>query len=119
MSDTHCLPHDYRGDGECPYCATKEQADTGKALPPNAGKGRPKGALNKTTRAAKEAIAFAAEGLGGAERLVEWAQEDPQNERAFWTSIYPKLLPLQVAGDPDNPLRVEEIRRVIVDPRNA
>jgi hypothetical protein len=72
----------------------KEGANTG-----NAGKGRPKGALNKTTRAAKEAIAFAAEGLGGAERLVAWAQEDPKNEAAFWTSIYPKLLPLQVAGE--------------------
>jgi hypothetical protein len=72
----------------------KEGTNTG-----NAGKGRPKGALNKTTRAAKEAIAFAAEGLGGAERLVAWAQEDPKNEAAFWTSIYPKLLPLQVAGE--------------------
>lgn len=68
--------------------------------------GKPKGAISKTTRAAKEAIAFAAEGLGGAERLVGWAKEDPKNEAAFWTSIYPKLLPLQIAGDGDNPLQV-------------
>lgn len=65
--------------------------------------GKPKGATSKTTRAAKEAIAFAAEGLGGAERMVAWAQEDPKNEAAFWTSIYPKLLPLTVGGDPDAP----------------
>lgn len=58
------------------------------------GPGRPPGALNKTTRAAKEAIELAAEGLGGAERLQAWAQEDPQNERVFWGTIYPKLLPL-------------------------
>jgi hypothetical protein len=77
--------------------------------------GKPKGAISKTTRAAKEAIAFAAEGLGGAERLVAWAQEDPKNEAAFWTSIYPKLLPLQVAGDPDNPLvTISKIERVLV-----
>ena len=61
--------------------------------------GRPKGALNKTTMAAKEAIAYAFEGLGGAERLVKWAKSDEKNESAFWVSIYPKLLPLQVNGD--------------------
>lgn len=70
----------------------------------NAGKGRPKGVPNKTTIAAKEAISLAAQGLGGTERLIAWAQEDPLNERAFWSSIYPKLLPLQVTGDPNNPL---------------
>lgn len=65
---------------------------------PNGGKGRPKGAINKTTKAAKDAIAQAAEALGGAERLTAWAQEDPANERVFWGTIYPKLLPLQVTG---------------------
>ncbi len=72
----------------------------------NAGKGRPKGALNKTTRAAKEAIAEAAEGLGGAERLIAWAQEDKRNEQIFWGTIYPKLIPVVLAGDPENPLAV-------------
>lgn len=60
--------------------------------------GKPKGATNKTTKTAKEAIALAAEGLGGVDRLVAWAQEDPLNERAFWASIYPKLIPVQVAN---------------------
>jgi hypothetical protein len=73
---------------------------------PNSGRGRPKGALNKTTRAAKEAIALAAESLGGADRLVEWAQETPENERAFWVTIYPKLIPVTVAGDAENPLQM-------------
>ncbi len=66
--------------------------------------GRPKGSLNKTTMAAKEAIAFAFEGLGGAQRLIDWAKEDAKNEAAFWTSIYPKLLPLQVTGEGGGPL---------------
>lgn len=65
----------------------------------NAGKGRPKGALNKTTLAAKDAIAKAADTLGGVDRLVEWVKEDEKNEHTFWGSIYPKLLPLQVNGD--------------------
>jgi len=72
----------------------------------NAGKGRPKGVPNKRTAAAKDAIAEAAEKLGGVNRLVSWAQEDPLNERAFWSTIYPKLLPLQVAGHDGGPLQV-------------
>lgn len=80
------------------------------------GPGRPKGVPNKTTQTAKEAIALAAEGLGGTERLIAWAQEDPLNERAFWSSIYPKLLPLQVAGEDGGPVRIEQVRRTIVDP---
>ena len=72
-------------------------------VPKSASRPQPKGGSrkgipNKTTAIAKEAIALAAEKLGGTDRLVEWVQEDPLNERAFWTSIYPKLLPLQVQG---------------------
>lgn len=77
---------------------SKEVKVGARRKPPAAGKGRVKGSLNKTTRTAKEAIAMAADKLGGVDRLVEWAREDVLNERAFWSSIYPKLLPLQVQG---------------------
>lgn len=83
------------------------------------GRGRPKGSQNRTTRAAKEAIELAAEGLGGYERLVEWAQSDPINERVFWSQMYTKLMPLQVTGDADNPLHmVNKIEFAIVKPEN-
>ena len=62
------------------------------------GAGRPKGSVNKTTAAAKAMIEEAAAGLGGAERMLAWAKEAPENERAFWTQVFPKLLPLQVNG---------------------
>jgi hypothetical protein len=52
----------------------------------------------KVRTTAREAIALAAEGLGGAERLIAWAKEDPSNEKAFWGTIYLKLLPLQLNG---------------------
>lgn len=81
------------------------------------GPGRPKGSRNKVTGAAKDIIAEAAKRLGGVERLVAWAKEAPENERAYWAQIFPKLLPLQVHGDPDHPL-VTEVRRTIVDPAN-
>ena len=71
----------------------------------NKGRGRPKGSPNRTTASAKEAIAQAAEGLGGTNRLISWAQEDPANERAFWATIYPKLLPLQISGEDGGPIQ--------------
>lgn len=79
----------------------------------NAGKGRPKGSLNKSTLIAKHAIATAAEKLGGTDRLVAWAKEDPKNESSFWSTIYPKLLPLQVAGDPDAPIVHKIVREIV------
>lgn len=82
----------------------KKTGNIGKG---KAGPGRPKGAENKTTKTAKEAIALAAERLGGVDRLVDWCKEDPSNEKAFWSSVYPKLLPLQVSGDSENPIQTK------------
>lgn len=81
----------------------KETAKIGQGKP---GPGRPKGVPNKNTKAAKDAIAEAAEALGGAQRLVDWAKEDPANERVFWGTIYPKLLPLQVTGEGGGPVLI-------------
>lgn len=73
---------------------------------PKRGPGRPKGSQNKVGAAAKEVIAAAAQELGGQRRLVEWAQSDPLNERAFWATIYPKLLPLQLSGEGGGAIRI-------------
>lgn len=94
----------------------KQTAGIGKGTP---GPGRKKGVPNKQTTAAKEAIAAAAQGLGGVDRLIAWAQEDPLNERAFWASIYPKLIPVTLAGDAENPLAFQKIERVIVRSANS
>jgi hypothetical protein len=64
--------------------------------------GRSAGTPNKMTAAAKAMIEEVAAGLGGAERMLQWAQEAPENERAFWVQVYPKLLPLQVNGPGEN-----------------
>lgn len=81
------------------------------------GRGRPKGSRNKTTAKAKEIIEAATDTLGGAERLVEWAKEDPANERVFWGTIFPKLMPLQVTGDSEAPL-IHRVEMVAVKPRD-
>ena len=75
--------------------------------------GRQKGTLNKQTALAKDAINMAAERIGGVERLVAWIEEDPQNERVFWSSIYPKLIPVALSGDPDSPIHHVIERRVV------
>jgi len=76
--------------------------------------GRVKGTPNKVTTAAKDAIAQAAEALGGTERLVEWAKEDPLNEKVFWGTIYPKLLPLQVSGEGGGP--IQTVTQILLKP---
>lgn len=68
--------------------------------------GRRKGTPNKVTTSAKDCIAMTAKALGGHKRLAEWAKESKENEKAFWTQIYPKILPHQITGDSDNPLTV-------------
>ena len=55
--------------------------------------GRQLGTVNKLTRNCREAIEFASDALGGAERL---AAESPENEATFWRHIYPRLLPSSV-----------------------
>lgn len=66
--------------------------------------GRQKGTPNKTSQAAKDAIALAFTNLGGVDALVTWAQESETNKRAFYTQVWPKIVPLQLAGDNDNPI---------------
>ena len=79
--------------------------------------GRQKGTPNKLTTLAKDAIAPAAEGLGGTKRLIAWAKSDEQNERVFWGQIYTKLLPLQLTGEDGGPIehKVSRIEIVAAD----
>lgn len=81
--------------------------------------GRKPGAPNALTTAAKDVIQQAAVELGGAVRLVKWAKEEPANERAFWSSIYPRLLPLQVTGKDGGKVEVEHSGAVALEPSEA
>lgn len=63
--------------------------------------GSRKGVPNKSTAALKDMILQALDKKGGAEYLERQADQNPV---AFMT-LLGKVLPMQVAGDPDNPLR--------------
>ena len=76
--------------------------------------GREKGTPNKVTKQLKELILAALDGVGGQAYLERQAEENPT---AFLTLIG-KVLPMTVAGDSDNPLKVfTQVAYVIVDPK--
>lgn len=79
-----------------------------KRKPPRAGMGRPKGAVNKTTKALKDMILEALDNSGGVEYLQKQADANPT---AFLTLVG-KVLPLQVSGDPDAPLSLTVVTGV-------
>jgi len=83
-----------------------------KKIPPNAGKGRKKGVPNKITGDVKAMILAALEDAGGAAYLLSQARDNPN---AFLTLVG-KVLPMTVAGDPNNPL-IQTVTVSLVKPQ--
>ena len=105
----------------------KIQGNT-KRLPPNAGKGRPKGAPNKATKAFRETVTMLLE--ENAENVSRWLQSvaegdeekgikpDPGKALDLMSKLAeyatPKLGRTELTGDAENPIR-QEIEVKIVD----
>ena len=83
---------------------TKKVATAAK--PPRAGMGRPKGSLNKTTAILKDAILQAATDAGDGDMAAYLAHQARANPGPF-LSLLGKVLPMQVSGDPDAPVKLE------------
>lgn len=82
--------------------------------------GRAKGTPNKTTKLLKDAILKAADKAGGKRGLVGYLESQAKLNPGPFMSLLGKVLPLQLTGDPENPLRsVTRIERVIVDSAHA
>lgn len=98
---------------------SKELKPTRK--PPNAGKGRRKGALNKTTAVLKDAILLAAEQSGqdkkGRGGLTGYLKRVADDDVKAFAGLLGRVLPLQVQGPGPNGEHVfERIIREVVDP---
>jgi hypothetical protein len=91
--------------------STKLVTGTEKRKPPAAGKGRPKGSVNKSTKAIKEMILAALDKAGGEEYLVRQSEENP----VAFMSLLAKVMPTQITGD-DGAAITHEIRIVGVTP---
>lgn len=71
--------------------------------------GRPKGVPNKTTALLKDAILRAATNAGnkvGDDGLVSYLEQQAEENPGPFMALLGKVLPMQIASDPDNPLRV-------------
>lgn len=81
-------------------------AATTRPKPPNAGKGRKQGVPNKTTALLKEAIILAAEAVGsnnkGKGGLVGYCTALARDEPKVFAGLLGRVLPLQIAVDPDS-----------------
>lgn len=69
--------------------------------------GRIKGQPNKVGVGAKAAIEWCFEAMGGPQGLKDWADNNPDD---FYKVIWPKILPLTVAGDSESPLIVKVLK---------
>jgi hypothetical protein len=68
---------------------------TARRKPPNAGKGRPKGAKNKVTLALKDGILEAYNKAGGVEYLLGVAKDDPKT----FCGLLARVLPHEIEAD--------------------
>lgn len=75
--------------------------------------GRAKGTPNKTTALLKDAILQAAQNAGGKEGLVGYLEAQATANPGPFMALLGKVLPMQIAGDPNNPI-VHMVRREIV-----
>jgi hypothetical protein len=88
--------------------------NTVRPKPPNAGKGRPKGAKNKTTTALKDSILLAAKSAGsdgkGKGGLGGYLKRLAIHEPKTFGGLLGRVLPLQVVGDPNAPLELRVLQ---------
>ena len=61
---------------------------------------------------AREAIAEVFEALGGVEAMVDWVESDEANRKLFYSSVYPRLIPLK-PSNVDQPAVRELIVRFV------
>jgi hypothetical protein len=75
-----------------------------KHRPPNAGRGRPKGAKNKLTVGARLALETTFTEIGGVPAFADWARKNPAEFYKLWSKLVPK--DVEVSGPDGTPVAV-------------
>lgn len=73
--------------------------------PPAAGRGRPKGAANKTTALLKDAILKAATDAGNGD-MAEYLKKQAITNPGPFMALLGKVLPMQVTGEGGGPVGI-------------
>lgn len=76
----------------------------------NAGMGRPKGSVNKTTALLKDAILLAAHKAGGEGGMVEYLTEQAEKNPGPFMALLGKVLPMQITGEDGGAVLVTHIQ---------
>lgn len=71
--------------------------------------GRPKGGLNKTTKAVKEALVEAFEKMGGVPHFVKWGKDNPTEFYKLWA----KMLPTEIKTPDGKPLQLQIVESIV------
>ena len=59
--------------------------------------GRAAGVPNKVTRDGRAILDEAFHKIGGVDRLAAWILKSPQNERLWWSQIWPRTIPISAS----------------------
>lgn len=70
------------------------------------GSGRKKGIPNKLSGMLKEQILKAADEAGGDDGIIGYLKTQARDNPGPFMALLGKVLPLQISGDPDNPVPV-------------
>jgi hypothetical protein len=97
---------------------SKVVESAGPRKPPSAGIGRKKGVPNKATKAVKEALQEAFEGLGGVPSLIAWAKEEPTEFYKLWSKIMPTEVKAEVTNIGESPVGKIQIEIISANPEH-
>jgi hypothetical protein len=100
-------------EGELAGSADLETLKIGQGKP---GPGRPKGMPNRTTALLKDAILRAAQDAGGEDGMVGYLTLQAKTNPGPFMALLGKVLPMQIAGDNENPLYIAVVERRLVKP---
>ena len=76
------------------------------------GQGRPKGSMNRATRAVKECLLEAFEKMGGMKAFVAWGKENPTEFYKLWG----KIIPTEIRNADGESFKLVLVEQIVGEP---